>query len=24
VEPLGGPTTLKEMVDANHDYRREW
>ena len=24
VEPLGGPTTLKQMVDANHDYRREW
>ena len=24
VEPLGGPTTLKEMVDANHDYRGEW
>lgn len=23
-EPLGGPTTLKEMVDANHDYRGEW
>ena len=23
-EPSGGPTTLKEMVDANHDYRREW
>ena len=23
-EPLGGPTTLREMVDANHDYRREW
>ena len=21
VEPLGGPTTLKEMVAANHDYR---
>ena len=24
VEPLGGPTTLKEMVKANHDYRDEW
>jgi NADH-quinone oxidoreductase subunit E len=24
VEPLGGPTTLKEMVTANHDYRSEW
>ena len=24
VEPLGGPTTLKEMVAANHDYRGEW
>ena len=24
VEPLGGPTTLKEMVQANHDYRGEW
>jgi NADH-quinone oxidoreductase subunit E len=23
-EPLGGPTTLKEMVTANHDYRSEW
>jgi NADH-quinone oxidoreductase subunit E len=23
-EPLGGPTTLKEMVDANHDYRDHW
>ena len=23
-EPLGGPTTLKQMVDANHDYRDEW
>lgn len=22
--PAGGPTTLKEMVDANHDYRGEW
>jgi NADH-quinone oxidoreductase subunit E len=24
VEPVGGPTTLKEMVKANHDYRKEW
>lgn len=24
VEPLGGPTTLTEMVKANHDYRKEW
>lgn len=24
VEPLGGPTTLKEMVEANHDYRGDW
>lgn len=24
VEPVGGPTTLKAMVDANHDYRGEW
>ncbi|MEG3180573.1 complex I 24 kDa subunit family protein [Sphingomonas sp. LT1P40] len=24
VEPSGGPTSLKEMVDANHDYRGEW
>ena len=24
VEPLGGPTTLREMVDTNHDYRGEW
>jgi NADH-quinone oxidoreductase subunit E len=23
-EPSGGPTTLKEMVDTNHDYRSEW
>ncbi len=23
-EPSGGPTTLKEMVDANHDYRKAW
>ena len=22
--PAGGPTTLKQMVDANHDYRGEW
>ena len=22
--PEGGPTTLREMVDANHDYRGEW
>jgi NADH-quinone oxidoreductase subunit E len=24
VEPLGGPTTLVEMVKANHDYRGSW
>ncbi|RVQ69043.1 NAD(P)H-dependent oxidoreductase subunit E [Croceicoccus ponticola] len=24
VEPSGGPTSLKQMVDANHDYRDEW
>ena len=24
VEPVGGPTTLREMVDSNHDYRGEW
>lgn len=24
VEPFGGPTTLRAMVDANHDYRSEW
>ena len=24
VEPLGGPTSLKEMVKANHDYRGDW
>jgi NADH-quinone oxidoreductase subunit E len=24
VEPYGGPTTLKAMVDENHDYRGEW
>ena len=23
-EPAGGPTSLKEMVEANHDYRSEW
>ena len=23
-EPEGGPTTLIEMVDANHDYRKAW
>ena len=23
-EPAGGATTLKEMVSANHDYRKEW
>ncbi|MDT0575509.1 NAD(P)H-dependent oxidoreductase subunit E [Croceicoccus sp. F390] len=23
-EPVGGPTTLREMVDANHDYRSDW
>lgn len=23
-EPLGGPTTLKEMVSENHDYRGQW
>lgn len=23
-EPLDGPTTLKEMVEENHDYRSEW
>ncbi|GAA5057564.1 NADH-quinone oxidoreductase subunit NuoE [Erythrobacter westpacificensis] len=23
-EPASGPTTLKEMVDANHDYRSKW
>jgi NADH-quinone oxidoreductase subunit E len=23
-EPEGGPTTLKEMVKTNHDYRKEW
>ena len=22
--PAGGPTTLREMVDANHDYRGSW
>lgn len=24
VEPVGGPTTLQEMVKANHDYRGDW
>jgi len=24
VEPVGGPTTLKEMVSENHDYRGQW
>lgn len=24
VEPYGGPTTLKDMVKENHDYRGEW
>jgi NADH-quinone oxidoreductase subunit E len=24
VEPLGGPTTLTDMVKKNHDYRKEW
>ena len=24
VEPLGGPTTLKQMTSENHDYRGEW
>ena len=24
VEPLGGPTTLKAMVESNHDYRGEY
>jgi NADH-quinone oxidoreductase subunit E len=23
-EPSGGPTTLKDMLSANHDYRGEW
>ncbi|QNA84296.1 NAD(P)H-dependent oxidoreductase subunit E [Sphingomonas sp. So64.6b] len=23
-EPVGGPTSLKAMVDENHDYRGEW
>ena len=22
--PEGGPTSLKEMVDDNHDYRGQW
>jgi NADH-quinone oxidoreductase subunit E len=24
VEPAGGPTSLKQMVKGNHDYRGEW
>jgi NADH-quinone oxidoreductase subunit E len=24
VEPVGGPTSLTDMVSANHDYRSEW
>lgn len=24
VEPSGGPTTLKDMVSQNHDYRGQW
>ncbi|MEQ1497193.1 MAG: NAD(P)H-dependent oxidoreductase subunit E [Novosphingobium sp.] len=24
VEPVGGPTTLKAMAKANHDYRGDW
>ncbi|MGX7895136.1 complex I 24 kDa subunit family protein [Tsuneonella sp. HG222] len=24
VEPVGGPSTLREMVSENHDYRGEW
>ena len=24
VEPLGGPSSLEDMVSANHDYRGEW
>ncbi len=24
VEPYGGPTSLKEMVETNHDYRKDW
>ncbi|WP_126172341.1 NADH-quinone oxidoreductase subunit NuoE [Altericroceibacterium xinjiangense] len=24
VEPIGGPTTLTDMVSDNHDYRGEW
>ena len=24
VEPVDGPTTLKQMVTENHDYRGEW
>ena len=23
-EPVGGPSTLKEMVSENHDYRGDW
>jgi NADH-quinone oxidoreductase subunit E len=23
-EPSGGPTVLKQMVEANHDYRGDW
>src|SRR3546814_3159135 len=23
-DPEGGPTTLVDMVSANHDYRKEW
>jgi len=22
--PEGGPSSLRDMVDANHDYRGEW
>ena len=24
VEPVGGPSSLKDMVSANHDYRGDW
>lgn len=24
VEPVGGPTSLRDMVSGNHDYRGEW
>lgn len=24
VEPIGGPTVLKDMVSKNHDYRKDW